>query len=259
MMGTTYAWPIDAGVNSHDVLSGTNQAITGIVAALAFAACLACGVFFFVETLRARKEKRRRRRVVVAAIMLDEFNRILVNSTDGLPPMCDIASLSGEGLSSKSSKSDKSKNNRSPSNTNSDINSTDGGSTILGMDLTPGHEAFVSALRLSWFWRTPEYLSLNPFNIGIGNGNGNGSLSPNINMGNKSILPSVDNSIQEIRRGSFNTMTSSIPGNSKPSKISVTKFLERFVVSAGELAVKLTGQEDGIQRLGILYDQILTT
>lgn len=170
--------------------------------------------------------------------MLDEQDRILVNSTDGLPPMCDIASLSGSGEVSKSSK-------------RSGLDSiTTGGSTILGMDLTPGHEAFVNALRLSYFWRNPEYVALNPFNR-------DKERESQVGAG---TMPSINTSIQEIRRGSLNTMNSSnIGGIGRPSKISINRFLERFVISAGQLATRLTGQEDGIQRMGVLYDQILTT
>lgn len=244
-MGTTYAWPINTPINQHDVLGGTNGAIVGIVTALAFAACLACAVFFAFEYYQSRRERERRRRVVVASIMLDDQNRILVNSTDGLPPMCDIASLSGAGEIRQSSKR----------STRDSLSS--GASTILGMDLTPGHEAFVNALRLSWFWRNPQYSALNPFtkereaNVISGNTNTTNGTG---------TVHTVAASIVEIRRGSMATETSSvIGGNARPSRLSVNRFLERFVVSAGQLAVRLTGQEDGIQRLGVLYDQITTT
>jgi hypothetical protein len=242
MMGTTYAWPIDTPINQHDVLGGTNGAIVGIVTALALAACLACAVFFVFEYYQARRERARRRRVVVASIMLDDQDRILVNSTDGLPPMCDIASLSGAGEISTSKRADRN-------------SLASGASTILGMDLTPGHEAFVNALRLSWFWRNPQYSALNPFNK-----DREANSSSAYTTSATGIIPSVNFSIQEIRRGSMQTVNSSVVGvSSRPSKLSVNRFLERFVVSAGQLAVRLTGQEDGIQRLGVLYDQITTT
>jgi hypothetical protein len=231
MMGTTYAWPINTPITQNDVLGGTNGAIVGIVTALAFAACAGCAVFFAFEYYQARRERARRRRVVVASIMLDDQGRILVNSTDGLPPMCDIASLSGAGEVIKSGRS----NRESLSS---------GASTILGMDLTPNHEAFVNAVRLSWFWRNPQLSALNPFP----------------KEGKEVPLPDVQSSLQEIRRGSLATTNSSVVGGTfRPSRVSVNRFLERFVVSAGQLAVRLTGQEDGIQRLGVLYDQITTT
>jgi hypothetical protein len=228
MMGTIYAWPADTAITKHDMFTGANRAITAIVASLAFGACVGCAVFFIIESIRARRERQRRRRVVVASILMDPNDRILVNSTDGLPPMCDIASLSTSDVPSPRKSLDQSLNS---------------GSTILGMDLTSGHEAFVSALKLSWYWRNPRWNVVNPLGAPS-----TGSLPP---------IASVSNSIAEIRRGSLNTTTSTVM--SRPARISVAKFLERFVVSAGQLAVRLTGQQDGISRIGVLYDQILTT
>lgn len=227
MMGTTYAWPLDTPITKHDLLTGTNGAIVGIVSALAFAACLACGGFFLVEALKARRERQRRRRVVVATIMLDEHDRVLVNSTDGLPPMCDIASLSGGEMKG-------SKLNVGDSSTTS----------MIGMDLTTGHEAFISALKLSWYWKNPE---LTPTLSTM-----HSDAPPHINV-------SVGSTLQEIRRGSFQTVTTSITNLSRPTRVTVTRFLERFVTSSGQLATRLTGHQEGIQRIGVLYDQILTT
>ena len=239
MMGTTYAWPVDQPITRHDLLKGTNGAIVGIVSALAFTACLACGVFFLIEALKARRERKRRRRVVVAAIMLDEYDRVLVNSTDGLPPMCDIASLSGNDM--KSSKSTAITPTANGTGTAGGTG-TEAASTLIGMDLSPGHEAFISALKLSWFWRNPEY-------------------SPTLSTLNHDaqVPVSVDATLNEIRRGSFQTATTSMTSVSRPTKVTVTKFLEKFVMSSGQLATRLTGHSEGIQRIGVLYDQILTT
>lgn len=236
MMGTTYAWPRGQSITRHDLLKGTNGAIVGVVSALAFAACLACGVFFLIEALKARRERKRRRRVVVAAIMLDEYDRVLVNSTDGLPPMCDIASLSGNDT--KSSRS----TTVTPGAGGTMTGTGEGASTLIGMDLTPGHEAFISALKLSWFWRNPEY-------------------SPTLStLNHEAAVPvSIDATLNEIRRGSFQTATTSLTSVSRPTRVTVTKFLEKFVVSSGQLASRLTGHTEGIQRIGVLYDQILTT
>ena len=239
MMGTTYAWPVDQPITRLDLLKGTNGAIVGIVSALAFTACLACGVFFLIEALKARRERKRRRRVVVAAIMLDEYDRVLVNSTDGLPPMCDIASLSGNDM--KSSKSTVITPTANGTGTAGGTG-TEAASTLIGMDLSPGHEAFISALKLSWFWRNPEY-------------------SPTLSTLNHDaqVPVSVDATLNEIRRGSFQTATTSMTSVSRPTKVTVTKFLEKFVMSSGQLATRLTGHSEGIQRIGVLYDQILTT
>jgi hypothetical protein len=227
MMGTIYAWPSSTPTTKHDMLSGVNRAITAIVASLAFAACVGCAVFFVIESIRARRERQRRRRVVVASVLLDPNDRILVNSTDGLPPMCDIASLSGGEMPSPKKSMDLSLNS---------------GSTILGMDLTSGHEAFVSALKLSWYWRNPK---------------GNPLSLPGLPKDGPTSMPSIPATIAEIRRGSMTSTSSTIM--SPPVRISVAKFLERFVVSSAQLAVRLTGSQDGISRIGVLYDQILTT
>lgn len=230
MMGTTYGWPADQRITKHDMLSGPNRAITAIVASLAMVACVCCCIFFFIETLQKRRERKRRRRVVVASILLDSANRILVNSADGLPPMCDIASLTGQ--TSKSSK-------RSWADT-----LTSAGSTILGMDLTTGHDAFVSALKLSWYWKMSAWDPQNPFGP---------PKVPGLPVLTGIGLPNMD------RRESAATTGSSVTVVSRPQRVSATRFLERFVISASQLAVKLTGEHAGISRVGVLYDQIVNT
>jgi hypothetical protein len=233
-MGTIYAWPRGKGIDSHDMMVGTNKAITGIVAALAFLACVACGVFFLLHSVKVRRERARRRRVVVAAVFLDTHDRILVNSSDGMLPMCDIGSLIGSGMVSSSKKSVIS-------------GSMGSGSTVLGMDLTTGHDAFVSALRMSWSWRQPTITT--------------GGTLETINPDSRSSgggQTTLATTLAEIRRGSTMTVESTMTG-SRHGRMSVTKFLERFAISSGQLASMLVGQEDGITRLGVLYDQILTT
>lgn len=230
-MGTIYGWPTDHPISKQDMLTGTNVAITGLVVALAFAACVACAVFFAVSSWTLRRERMRRRRVVVAAVFLDNYNRILVNSTDGMLPMCDIASLAGSEETPGSK--------RSALRSSGASGSTD--TTVLGMDLTPGHEAFVSAMRMSWAWKsgqtpTPAVLT-------------NEAVKSQVNM---------NSAMSDIRRGSYGTVTSSVAG-SRPVRLSIAKFLEMFGNAASQLAVRVTGQSEGISRLGVLYDQILTT
>ncbi|KAK8861350.1 hypothetical protein IAR55_002169 [Kwoniella newhampshirensis] len=232
MMGTTYAWPAERRITKHNKLTGTNAAITGVVAALAFTACIGCAVFFVLHSLNNRRERARRRRVVVASVLLDDRDRVLVNSTDGMLPMCDIASLTGGEL---------------PSTARSFSQSMSSESTVLGMDLTIGHDAFVSAMKLTWSWRNP-------------------SMSPiHQVMTNDSKIPKTDESalaatLADIRRGSMITAnTATTTTGSRPTSLSITKFLEKFATSSCQLAVRLTGEMDGIQRLGVLYDQILTT
>jgi hypothetical protein len=240
MMGTIYAWPEGQGIAGKQMLSGTNGTITAIVATLAFLACVASGVFFTLHSLQLQRERARRRRVVVAAVFLDTQDRILVNSTDGMLPMCDIASLMGPGTTPGSKKSFMS---------NASITSE---STVLGMDLTTGHDAFVSALKMSWSWRQPS--STTP-TLTLGSEFPE-MVSPKLNEG--SGQQTLANTLAEIRRGSLVTMESSMTG-SRHTRLSVTRFLERFAISSGQLATRLLGQQDGISRLGVLYDQILTT
>ncbi|WVW79789.1 hypothetical protein I302_101759 [Kwoniella bestiolae CBS 10118] len=234
MMGTTYAWPVSRGISRHNKLTGTNVVITGIVAALAFSACIACAVFFLLHSLNIRRERARRRRVVVAAVLLDDRDRVLVNSTDGMLPMCDIASLTGGDM---------------PDTKKSFIQSVSSDSTVLGMDLTTGHDAFVSALKLSWTWKNPSLAPLQS------TATMNSTTTDGRNA-NESILQAT---FADIRRGSMlTTNTTTGTAGSRPP-VSITKFLERFTISSCQLAVRLLGQTDGISRLGVLYDQILTT
>lgn len=234
-MGTIYAWPVGAGITPSDMITGTNKVITAIVAALAFVACIACAVFFVLHSLKLRRERARRRRVVVAAVFLDQQNRVLVNSTDGVLPMCDIASLTGHMNTHSSRQSSKSTGNAS-------WNSK---STVLGMDLTTGHDAFVAALKMSWSWKNPAHAPSNTF-------------APMSEETMVTGVQTLSGTIADIRRGSTQTTDSSIT-SPKQSRLSVTKFLERFALSSGQLAIQLLGQQDGISRLGVLYDQILTT
>nr|XP_031859152.1 uncharacterized protein CI109_005503 [Kwoniella shandongensis]KAA5526224.1 hypothetical protein CI109_005503 [Kwoniella shandongensis] len=232
MMGTTYAWPQDKQIGKHSQLTGTNAAITGVVAALAFAACIGCGVFFTLHSLNLKRERARRRRVVVASVLLDDRDRVLVNSTDGMLPMCDIASLTGGDV---------------PVPTRSFNQSMSSESTVLGMDLTIGHDAFVSALKLSWSWRNPTLLPIH-------------QVISNDSKMQKTDHSALEATLADIRRGSMvttNTVTTAT--GSRPTSLSITKFLEKFATSSCQLAVRLTGEMDGIQRLGVLYDQILTT
>ena len=223
MRGTVYGWPRDQAISRQSQLTGTNAAIVGVVVALAFAACVGCAVFFAVSSWSKRRERRRRRRVVIAAIFLDQHDRVLVNSTDGMLPMCDIASLTGD--------------NQTGSKRSSHTGSTN--SSALGMDLSAGHDAFVSALKMSWSWRS-------------------GAVANPAALTSEAIKTqiAVNSAAAEIRRGSQITMQSA---DSRPVRLSIAKFLEMFGNAAAQLAVTVTGSQQGITRLGVLYDQILTT
>ena len=233
MMGTIYCWPSGESINDHGRKVGDNRPLTAIVATLAFLACLGCVAFFYAHSRRLQRERARRRRVVVAAIFLDDNDRVLVDSTDGLLPMCDIASLTGSGDIPGSKRSVK-----------SGFGSISSDSTVLGMDLTTGHDAFVSALKMSWSWRNPSASQTNTAITDAEEG--------------QAAQTTLAGTMADIRRGSLVTIDSSGP-SARQIRLSVTKFLERFAISSGQLATRLVGQQDGISRLGVLYDQILTT
>lgn len=246
-MGTIYGWPAARSITKHSQLSGTNAAITGIVSALAFAACIACTVFFFLHSLHLRREQARRRRVVVASVMFDEKDRILVNSTDGMLPMCDIASLIG-GVHGGA-------NGRG-----SFIHSLSSESTVLGMDLSTGHEAFVSALKLSWMWRNPTTSQQNSLLSSQSHSRSHSHSHLHLHTTQSQTDSAMASSLLDIRRGSMITNnTSTTLTGSRSVPLSISKFLEKFSTSSGHLAMRLTGQVNGITRLGVLYDQILTT
>lgn len=228
MMGTIYGWDVGRPPNSGG--TATKRAITGLVAALAFLACLGVTIFIMINSIRDRKERARRRRVVVASVLLDEQDRMLVSAIDGLLLMCDIASLASADSKKKADRADPS---------------------TLGVDLTTGNEAFVQAVKMSWSWRNPFWSSLNPFTEGSPSQNGLVVNTPSI---------AGDVRPNPTRRGS--TMTTA--AESVTSAIAATRggggrFLEKFAISATQLSVRLTGQSEGVSRLGVLYDQILTT
>jgi hypothetical protein len=149
-------------------------------------------------------------------------------------PMCDIANLTGGEVGSSSKRSLKSTSFMSDS-------------TVLGMDLTTGHEAFVSALRMSWGWRHQGLAS-------------SGAAAPMAFA--EEVTSPASNTFSaaavEGRRGSLVTVESS-QTSGRNVRLSVAKFLERFATSSESLAVQLLGQQEGVSRLGVLYDQILTT
>lgn len=246
MRGTIYGWPREQAISRQSQLTGTNAAIVGVVTALAFAACVGCAVFFAVSSWAKRRERRRRRRVVVAAVFLDQHDRVLVNSTDGMLPMCDIASLTGMGQSSPNPQQQQ---QNFPNSTRKSLGAATSSteSSTLGMDLSAGHDAFVSALKMSWSWRAGNSANSTPTPSALTSEAIKGQIA-------------VNSALAEIRRGSQITMGSSVmTPDSRPVRLSIAKFLEMFGNAAGQLAVTVTGQQSGIMRLGVLYDQILTT
>ncbi len=251
MRGTIYGWEQNRRPSGSTSMSGTKRAITGIVAALAFVACLGVATFIVINSMRDRKERARRRRVVVASVLLDNQDRMLVSAIDGLLPMCDIASLSPTDDAVKM---------KVLSETASSIDSSG-----LGVDLTTHNEAFLQAMKMSWSWRNPFWSSLNPFATASDIVGANGlELAPSPQPNAPAQLhPPPSTPLHMQHRGSVATngtaSGSVISGMTVLTKLNIARFLEKFAVSATQLSVRLTGKQDGLSRLGVLYDKILTT
>lgn len=251
MKGTIYGWRVGKKPNSSSAISGTKRAITGLVAALAFVACLGVIAFIMINSMRDRKERARRRRVVVASVLLDEHDRMLVSAIDGLLPMCDIASLTTADQPVKSKKRSRS--------IHDGASSTE--SSALAVDLTTANEAFVQAVKMSWSWRNPFWSAMNPFSSLT-------DISPTIPV-EEAPLPEQEQDQQQQQsdvphlqhRGSTVTAADSLASSmvAGNTRLNVARFLEKFAICATQLSVRLTGQNEGIGRLGVLYDQILTT
>lgn len=248
MMGTIYGWRVGKKPSSSSAISGTKRAITGLVAALAFLACLGVTAFMMINSIRDRKERARRRRVVVASVLLDEHDRMLVSAIDGLLPMCDIASLTPTEASRLKKR-----------HVNDAASSSE--SSALGVDLTIGNEAFVQAVKMSWSWRNPFWAAMNPFSSLTDISPS--AMDPIVTVDTPNMTsPAVPQQMQH--RGSVGTAATGVDsitsnGAAINSRLNVARFLEKFAISATQLSIRLTGQTEGISRLGVLYDQILTT
>lgn len=245
MSGTSYGYWANTTGNEVKSNGRTKNAITGIVATLAFVACLGVMSFIVINSLRDRKERARRRRVVVASVLLDDQDRMLVSAIDGLLPMCDIASLGPSDIPSvKKAKA-------------RDDGDSIAGTSTLGVDLTTGNDAFVQAMKMSWSWRNPFWSSLNPF-ASLSDIIGQNVIEPTNSRlsGSRHAVPRSLN----LARGSNATAAESVvSGLGVPTRVNIARFLEKFAISATQLSVRLTGQQEGLSRLGVLYDQILTT
>lgn len=231
MMGTIYGWQMNRRPGRGAEMSSNKRAITGLVAALAFVACLGVAAFILVNSIRDRKERARRRRIVVASVLLDDQGRMLVSAIDGLLPMCDIASLTPRDVKKKNQKN-----------------------VHDQLDLTTANDAFVQSLKMSWSWRNPFWSAMNPFASVTDLLTGNTMEDTSTEM--SGFVPPG-----HVRRPSnFTNAESVMSGHSQPTqRLSVARFLERFALAATQLSVRLTGQQNGIGRLGVLYDRILTT
>lgn len=182
-------------------------------------------------------------------MIYDNENRLLV-TPDGLLPMCDIQSV--EVAHRRSTLS------RSASTTTWDSGSDV--SSVLDVDLTPSHPAFVAALRSTWAWRQP---GVSP----AGAGNALLRNAPKTSgMEEDQVRASDDysHSGSHSRRLSvLSTAESAVyPAGGTimpPLAINVGRFLDRFQAAVAYLASDVIGHEQSVRRLGVLYDRILTT
>lgn len=227
----------------------TKRLIIGLVSALAFVACLSIFTFTVIARLRMAAHRKGRRRVVVATMIYDNENRLLV-TPQGLLPMCDIASV--DGIQRKSTLG------RSASTTTWDTASDV--SSVLDVDLTPNHPAFIAALRSTWAWRQPGVSPAGP-------GNGllrNSPPAAALQRDHSRISDDISQAGSHSRRLSvLSTAESAIyPASgdtTPPLAMNVGKFLDRFQAAVAHLAATVIGHEQSVRRLGVLYDRILTT
>lgn len=221
--------------------------ITGIVAALAIIACFSIFTFSIVGHLRNVSLRKGRRRVVIAAMIYDEEDRLLV-SPDGMLPMCDIASVDVD--------------NKRSANRGKGWDAESTASSVLDIDLTNSHPAFIAALRSTWAWRQPGILPARRASASVPTDGSNGSIT------RSDSVSQADRAAPDMSRNARRISTLSLadsavyPGTldgRAPMTLNVGKFMDRFSMAVGYLAGVVTGSEQGVRRLGVLYDRILTT
>ena len=246
-LGTTYAL-IAGVVPPKSAFGSTKKMITGIVASLAIIACLGIFTFSIVAHMRNLAHRKGRRRVVIAAMIYDEEDRLLV-SPDGMLPMCDIASIDVD-------------NKKRNANRTKGWDAESTSSSVLDIDLTSSHPAFIAALRSTWAWRQPGVLPARRPSTSLPNDSSNGSSL------HRDSVTQADRTTPDISRNARRISTLSLadsavyPGTldgRAPMTLNVGKFMERFSIAVGFLAGVVTGSEQGVRRLGVLYDRILTT
>jgi len=218
--------------------------ITGIIATLAIIACLAVFSFTVIAHLRNVNLSQGRRKVVLAAMIYDEDDRLLV-SPDGVLPMVDIASF------------DVDKKRRSLSRAgNWDADSTV--SSVLDIDLNTSHPAFIAALRSTWAWRQPGVLPARRPSVSRSSPQAEGASGQERSSTETSSEPSRSRRISMLSLADSAAYPASLDSRA-PMTLNVGKFMDRFSTAVGYLASMVTGNDQGVRRLGVLYDRILTT
>jgi len=219
--------------------------ITGIIATLAIIACLAVFSFTIIAHVRSVNLSKGRRKVVLAAMIYDEDDRLLV-SPDGVLPMVDIAAF------------DVDKKRRSLSRAgNWDADST--ASSVLDIDLTSSHPAFIAALRSTWAWRQPGVLPARRPSVSRSPQQTEGTTSGQERSSTETTSePSRSRRISMLSLADSAAYPASLDSRA-PMTLNVGKFMDRFSTAVGYLANIVTGNDQGVRRLGVLYDRILTT
>lgn len=167
--------------------------------------------------------------------------------------MCDIAHVDGDSRKSSFGRSQRS-NSTATWESGSDI------SSILDLDLTVSHPSFIAALRSTWAWRQPGVYPAGPGNVLLRN-----QPLPSAMHGDPSrASDDLSQAGSAARRFSVLSTAESanFPGTLEPSRplaMNVGKFLDRFQHAVAQLANSVIGHEQGVRRLGVLYDRILTT
>lgn len=219
----------------------TRQAIIGTCAALAFAACLGILAFIIVSQIRAISYRKNRRRVVVASILFDQDDRLLVGP-DGVLPMADIAAV--EGVSTR----------RPPLQRANTWDTQSTQSSILDVDLSTGHPAFIAALRSTWGWRRP---GIYPSNATLAAYRTTSATPPPTEVTDEAAS-SGDRRVSYVSMSELASFPSHSP-SPIPMSMNVGRFLDRFVTAVTHLSGVITGHESGVRRLGVLYDRVLPT
>ena len=214
--------------------------IIALVSSLAILSCLGLFVSVALAQRSRLRHRSRRRRVVVACAIWDLSTGQILVTPDGMLPLTDIGSLESTDGGAASNKS-------------GDRGSTFGGdaesvqSSVLDIDLTPSHPAFIASLRSTWFWRQPgappptlakdrTVTTTATLSEAVGE-----DTRPSQSMD----LPSADR-----RRSSVEGLASAAPsmGGQGASEGSVARFLDRFSSAVAQLAIDVTGSTQEIGR-----------
>jgi hypothetical protein len=113
-------------------------------------------------------------------------------------------------------------------------------------------------MKMTWGWRNP-FWGVNPYST-ISETHSSSGVHSDFVFNTPSVSGDMHPPTPPInRRNSSLTAAESLSSAIAASREGISRFLDKFTISATQLSVRLTGQTEGISRLGVLYDQILTT